>query len=320
MNRAVLGVICALIFVFLESTQFVFFGGLFQHMSSFLFGLLVFGITTMGLVGWAAVTDPGQLRRALSNPVPLIGVNLSATLAFAAYLTSVQLVEPAVTYTISAGAMPVTTYVLYRCGVREGEAMRNRVEAIGNLLLFCGVIFLAVVTISGHSGFVRGEWDVALAGVLLAIADGVFFTCVLVYSQRLDRVGVGPGAVLGLRLPLYILVAGGCVLFEVEQKAGLETSEIAFSVFLGLLLTIPPLYALQRAVSMISTLTISALTALGPIVIFGLQMFEGRVEYSSATLVGLSIYIVGSMLSAGGAVKATAHGPAKTAAPSPSQT
>lgn len=307
MNRAVLGVLLALLYMTLESTQFVFFGGLFQRMSSFQFGFLVFGLTTLGFVTWTALRAPRQLRLALASPGPLIGVNIAAALAFGAYLTSVQLVEPAVTYTISAGAMPITAYILYRCGVPEGEAMRNAMEAHGNLLLFCGIVFLSVVTIAGHSGFVRGDWQAAFAGVLLAIVDGVAFTWVLVFSQRLSKVGVGAGAVLGLRLPLYILVAGGCVLFEVDHKEPLGASEIALFVLIGLLLTVPPLYALQKAVAMISTLTISALTALGPFVIFGLQMIEGRVNYSTATLIGLSIYFVGSLLAAGGAVRAAAQ-------------
>ena len=58
---------------------------------------------------------------------------------------------------------------------------------------------------------------------------------------------------------------------------------------------------------MISTLTVSALTALDPFVIFALQALEGRVDYSTATLLGLSIYLVGALLSAGGAVRAAAQ-------------
>ncbi len=307
MSRAALGVTLALVFVFLESMQFVFFGALFQRMSSFLFGFLVFGATIIGFVGWTAATKPQQIKRALANPAPLIGVNVCAALTFTAYLASVQLIEPAITYTISAGAMPITTYILYRCGLPEGEDLRNRRETIGHILLFCGILFLAVATVAGQSGFVRGGWQAALAGVLLAVVDGVFFTWILVYSQRLDRAGVGPGAVLGLRLPLYVLVTGGIVVFEVDHGAALETSEIALYAALGFLLTIPPLYTLQKAVAMISTLTVSALTALGPFVIFGLQMIEGRVDYSQATLLGLSVYCTGALFAAFGAVRAAAR-------------
>jgi len=56
-------------------------------------------------------------------------------------------------------------------------------------------------------------------------------------------------------------------------------------------------------------MTIGALTALGPFVIFGLQMIEGRVAYSLATLIGLVVYFAGAMLAALGAVKATVQSP-----------
>ena len=77
------------------------------------------------------------------------------------------------------------------------------------------------------------------------------------------------------------------------------------AVIAGFMLTIPPLYFLQKAVSLLPTLTISALTALGPFVIFCLQIVEGRVSYSFATMLGLTIYICGAILAAFGAVKAT---------------
>ena len=89
----------------------------------------------------------------------------------------------------------------------------------------------------------------------------------------------------------------------------MQPSEIAFFVLIGLLLTVPPLYTLQKAIAMISTLTVSALTALGPFAIFALQMIEGRVAYSTATLAGLAIYFAGSLLSAAGAVRAAARDP-----------
>jgi len=234
-----------------------------------------------------------------------LAVNIGAVVTFSAYLTSVQLVEPAITYTISAGSMPITALVLYRLGIREGEPMRNRLEAIGNSLIFLSIIFLAIVTVAGLTGFVRGGWLVGLTGVLLAILDGIFFTLILVYSQRLSNAGVGPAAVLGLRLPLYVVVTGCLVFTGTEQSNELSISDVMIYVLIGFMLTIPPLYLLQRAVSMISTLTLSALTALGPFVIFGLQLVEGRIEYRDMTLVGLSVYLAGALIAAIGAVRGT---------------
>ena len=131
MNKAVVGVILALLFVTLESTQFVFFGGLFQRMSSFLFGFLVFGLMIVGFVGLTAIRNPDQLKAALARPGALIGVNAMTVLALSAYLMSVQLVEPAITYTISSGVMPITTWLLYKFGFNDGEDMRNRMETVG---------------------------------------------------------------------------------------------------------------------------------------------------------------------------------------------
>ena len=82
-----------------------------------------------------------------------------------------------------------------------------------------------------------------------------------------------------------------------------DPAALAGLVGLGLLLTVPPLYFLQRAVPLLSTFALSALTALGPLVIFGLQRIEGRVDYAAITLAGLLIYVTGSLLAAVAALR-----------------
>ena len=307
MNKTTLGIIFTLVFVILESTQFVYFGGLFQKINSFLFGFLVFGLIIVTCLGWTIVVNPDQFKKALSLPKQLLVINLGAVITFTAYLISVQLLEPAITYTISAGTMPVTAYFLHRLGFKEGEPMRNLAETSGNFLIFCSIIFLAIITVIGMSGFVRGDQSVAIVGILLAIIDGVFFTLILVYSQRLNKQGVGVGAVLGLRLPLYVLVTGAIAYsgYGFNRSETLDAGQTVFYVIIGFCLTIPPLYFLQKAITMLPTLTITALTALGPFVIFGIQLIEGRVDYSAITMLGLTIYVMGAFLSALGAVKAT---------------
>ncbi len=61
MNRTLSGVVLTLVFVVLESTQFVYFGGLFQRMSSFHFGALVFGAFLVGAhSSWAHAGSDGS--------------------------------------------------------------------------------------------------------------------------------------------------------------------------------------------------------------------------------------------------------------------
>ncbi len=309
MSNAKIGLLWAIAFVVLESVQYVFFGGLFQRMNSFAFGALVFSIVIVLFIGWSLFSTPEQLRHALKHPRLLFAINLTATLAWIAFLGSVQLIEPAVAYTIGAGVMPLTAWVAHRMGVAEGEPMRNPVEALGNVVLLLAIAFLAVVTVMGWSGFVREPGMasvpvIASLGIVLAIADGVLFTWLLIYCQRLDRKGVTAGTVFGLRFPLYVLVAGTFAAAGIGGKPPEFTSELAGIVLLGLMLIVPPLYALQKAVASISTLTLSALTALGPLIIFLLQLIEGRVEYSTASLIGLVVYFLGALLASFGAVRA----------------
>lgn len=308
MRPAVIGLVWATAFVVLEAVQFVFFGGLFQRMNAFLFGFLVLGITTLVFVAAAIVRVPGQVRVAFAQPRLLIQVNVTAALAWLAFLGSVQMIEPAVAYTIGAGVMPLTAFALSRIGWPEGEALRNEAEVLGTVVIALALIGLAAVTFAGGSGFARAGG--AFLGVGLAVADGVLFTLLLVYCQRLDRAGVGASAVFGLRFPLYVLTAGALAAMTLGPEDVLPWGDTLVAAAVGMCLVVPPLYALQRAVALVSTMTLGAITAAGPFVIFLLQMIEGRVDTSGLTLIGLCVYFAGALLAAYGAVKATLDKPA----------
>lgn len=305
MNPLLAGILWTLAFVVIEAVQFVYFGGLFQNISPFLFGFFVFGIVAIVFIGGSAIKSPGRLRVALRSPAQLIKLNIFATLAWASYLTSVQLLEPAVVYTISAGVMPVTAYLAFRFNVNEGQNIRHTFEFIGLVILIISIVYFAIVVVKGHSGFVRGGTTAGVIGILLAIADGVFFTWMLICNRRLDKIGVGPGTVFGLRFPLYVITAGGLTFYGFDTRPAIPVDTLIIIILLGLLLTVPHLYALQRAASRISTPLISALTTLGPFIIFVLQIIEGRVQYSQATLLGLFIYCVDSLVSVVGAIKSS---------------
>ncbi len=305
MSGPLLGILLTLLFVGLEAVQFVYFGGLFQNVNPFFFGALVFGVTVVLLWTWAAVFRRNELSAARHNLPLIIRVNIAAAAASGAYLASVALVEPAVVYTISAGTMPLVMWVFHHRGVPEAEAPRNRIETLGCLLLLFSIAYLCVITITGFSGFVRGGVGAGVLGILLALTDGTAFALVLIYSKRLDIAGISAGVILGLRMILYVIIAAAVSAVVVTPAEMMDSSALVIMVAIGLIVTIPPLYAFQKAVTLISALTLSVLTTLGPFAIFGLQMLEGRVEYSSATLVGLCVYSAGALLAALGAMSGT---------------
>lgn len=301
-SATVLGFTYAVLNVLIECVQFVYFGNLFQRIDPIMFGFLVFAFTSILLIGWTAWRSPKELRAALANPKTLIAVNFGAVVTFSCYLLSVQLIEPAITYTVSAGTMPLSAFLFRWLGMREGGGMRNKAESLGLIFLTAAVVFLAIATVAGYTGFTRGGLLSTFLGVIFAMLDGVFFTLILVYSHRLNVAGVGPAAVLGLRMPLFVIATGT---FSATVPHTLSVNETALFVVAGFLLTIPPLYLLQKAVPLVSTSTLSTIFAFGPFVVLALQIFEGRVDFATATLLGLCLYSCGALLSAYGAISAS---------------
>lgn len=305
MSTPLLGILLTLLFVGLEAVQFVYFGGLFQNVNPFFFGAVVFGVTVTLLWTWAALFRRAELRAARSNLPLVFRVNVAAAGASGAYLASVALVEPAVVYTISAGAMPLVMWALHYLGVLEAETPRNRLERLGCILILLSIAYLCVITVAGLSGFVRGGTWAGMGGIALALIDGTAFALVLIYSKRLDLIGVSAGVILGLRMILYVIIAAAVSAAVVQPSEVMGPSELMSMLLIGLILLLPPLYAFQRAVTLISPLTLSVLTTLGPFAIFGLQILEGRVDYSNATLIGLCLYSAGALLAAWGAMAGT---------------
>lgn len=313
MNPRGAGLVWSFTFVILEAVQAVFFGSLFQRMDSFLVGLFVFGTSSAIALGWAALRVPTQLSHALSNPAPLLGMNVTAAGGWIAYLLAVQLIEPMVAFAIFSGMVPLTTITAARLRVPEASGSRNRLEASGNLTVGVSLLLMGGATVLGLSGFVRGSSAVAVAGVGLAALSGTLITWMLFYCRRLDSAGVGPMAQFGLRFLLYLPLSAGGVLLGLDEKEENAAADLFAALAVGLVLMAFPIYAVQRAVSLVTPLTIATITALGPIFVFLFQTIEGRIAYADATLLGLAIYSAGSLLATIGGSFAAATSARRTA-------
>lgn len=305
MSNGTLGLIWAFSFVILEAGQAVFFGGVFQDYDSFLIGAAVFGFTALGALTWTGIRAADELRIAWGNVAALFGLNLSTAFVWIAYFFALQMIEPAVVFTIFSGLIPVAILVAWALGVPEASPLRNRTEGAGLLIIVIGVGYLAAITILGRSGFVRGDWTVALAGLLLTCISGANLAAMMIYSQRLNRLGVSPAAQYGLRFPLYVAVALAGASLGLDEKGPVDPSGLMIVVLIGFVIMAFPVFAMQKAISLMSTLTLAAITALGPLFVFLFQLIEGRVDYVPATMSGLIIYITGAILAAYGGAKSS---------------
>lgn len=303
MNNATLGLIWAFSFVILEAAQAVFFGGIFQDNDSFLIGGAVFGLTASGALIWVKVRTPEQLRIAWANRASLCGLNLSTAIVWIAYFFALQMIEPAVVFTVFSGLIPIAIVVASACGVPEASPLRNRVESVGLIAVVIGIGYLAAITLLGQSGFVRGGWTAATVGLLLTCMSAFSLAAMMIYSQRLDRLGIAPVAQYGLRFPLYVMVALSSAWLGLDGKGPVDPSGLLAVVAIGFAIMAFPVFAMQKAISLMSTLTLAAITALGPFFVFLFQIVEGRVAYAPATMTGLMIYFAGAVLAAYGGAR-----------------
>ncbi|MBW3098752.1 hypothetical protein [Pseudohoeflea coraliihabitans] len=297
------GLVWCLIFLVLDAVQAVWFGALLQRHDSFLIGLLVFGLSAAGCIVWVAGRAPAQFVVARRHFGALFGMNVAAAGAWVTYFLALQRIEPAIAFMIFSGMIPLTTILAGWLGFAEGERSRNGIEALGNALLLAGLVFLAYVTLSGRSGFLRDGLASGLVGLLLAFLAGAMIAAMLMFSQRLDRRGMTPVAQFGLRFPLYLLVALIGWQAGWDHKAPASASELSSAVLIGLILLAFPIYAVQRAVALVSSLTLAAIAATGPVLVFALQALEGRVDFAPATSLGLLICLAGALLAAYGAAR-----------------
>lgn len=306
-STARIGLMYCLVFVSLEAFQAVYLGAVFQKVDSFLVGAWVFGISVVGCTVMTAIFRPDELAVSLRAWRIVLALNLFAAVTWCTYFLAVQLIEPAIVFTIFSGTVPMGTVLAKLIGLPEASSFRRKSVDLGNILIFLAILFLAAITVLGFSGFVRGGWLMAVAGVVLSALSGTCTAFVILFSVRLNGHGVGPLAQFGFRFLLYTCLALIAFAAGLDDKGDhTVAADLALVVLIGLAVIAFPLYLVQRAIPLLQASVIAAMTALGPVMVFLMQLMESRVDYSGATLVGVSIYMAGALLAVFGATRPAA--------------
>ena len=293
-----LGLFYCLAFVSLEAIQAVYFGSVFQRMDSFLLGSAIFGLAIACSLLWVAWRDRGQFARARREWRILAKAGIGTAVSWAAYFVALQLIEPAVAYTVFSGLVPLTILAAARRGVPEASSAAGRGSRLGHMLIAVSLIYLCLASIAGLTGFERGGMVGGIGGVIALLATGLSSTWVIFYCRRLGSAGVTATALFGLRYLPYVALAGAAAAMGIDAKPPVPSWEITEALAIGLALVATPSYLVQRAIPLVSPLLIGLAGALGPFLVFGLQAVEGRIAYSSWTLVGLVVYCLGTVVAA----------------------
>jgi hypothetical protein len=90
------------------------------------------------------------------------------------------------------------------------------------------------------------------------------------------------------------MVALSATSLGLDWKGLVDPAGLLAVVLIGFAIMAFPVFAMQKAISLISTLTLGAITALGPLFVFLFQIVDGRAAYAPATMAGLMIYFAGS--------------------------
>jgi drug/metabolite transporter (DMT)-like permease len=224
-------------------------------------------------------------------------MNLTTALAWSCYFFGLTHLEPSVVNTIHSGMAPLTVVALAAFGFRLSKTDDvGRWELIGYAAIALSLVALCAVVLSGHSGLAGGgtpQW----AGLAALLVSGASITISLLYSKRLQDHGVSSAVVTSVRYLALIAIAGAVLLYR-GRLGGIDTlGEAATLSLLATILIVLPLYAFQVGIGLTAPLTANVLRSLGPVFVFALQQADGRLTYSTPTLVCILAYSAAAIVS-----------------------
>ena len=288
---SLLGPLLVLTFTLSQAFRDVYFGSAFQRLDFFAVIALTFSLSTLLFAGVALIRAPRNFLKLRGQGGTVLAANLTTAAAWSCFFFALKNLDPAIVNTIHSAMGPLTVVLLGARGVALAKpAPIGRAEFFGYAGIAASVAALWYVVIAGHSGLPVKNLSASVAGLALLSVSGVSITVSLLHCKRLQDRGVGADTLTAVRYIALIALAAAVL----AGNGG--TTGIASARQLGLLalaataLIILPLYAFQLGIGGTSPLTAQVIRALGPVFVFALEQFDGRMRYSAPTLVCIAIY------------------------------
>lgn len=278
-------------FVLSQALRDVYLAQVFRSVDVFALILATFPLMAAIFGGLALWRDRDGLRKLRSHMGLVIAMNVTTALAWTSYFFGLKFVQPSVLNALHSGYGPLTVVVLGLAGASlAGKERWSRTEGACYAGLALSMLFLAWLVVWGESGRIDYSLTGALTGLIALTVSGVCITLSHLLAKRLNDYGIGANAVTGAR---YLLISA--IAFAVVASGARPTGVDGAIHWLWLAaiatpLIALPLYALQVGISMTKPLTAQVLRALGPVVIFALELTDPRIVWSGAALAGIIAY------------------------------
>ena len=286
-----LGPFLVLTFCLSQALRDVYFGHVFQQVDFFAVILTAFSLSTLVFGAVTAFRAPAQFETLRRHLPTVLAMNVTTALAWSCYFFALTQLEPSIVNTVHSGMGPLTVIALAACGVtlaKPSAIGRAELWSYGGIAL--AIVALWWVVLSGRSGMPATDRSTALVALALLTVSGSSITVSLLYSKRLHDQGASAEAVTAVRYLLLIVLAG-CVEAFKRRLAGIaDLGELAtLSAASGVLIVLP-LFALQVGIALTARLTAHVIRSLGPVCVFALQQIDGRLVYSTPTLICILVY------------------------------
>lgn len=291
---------CFLILAFClsQALRDVYFGQVFQQVDFFAVILIAFSISTLGFGAIAAVKAPAEFRILRGQLGTVVAINVTTALAWSCYFFALTHLEPSVVNAVHSGMAPLTVIALAAFGgtLAQSKTMRRRERvAYGGIAL--SLLALGAVVLSGSSGLPGASPTTGLVALALVAISGASITVSLLYCKRLHDRGISAETITTVRYVALILVAGGVEAWHGRLGGIGGPVEIVTLSLAATALIVLPLFALQVGIALTAPLTAHVIRSLGPVCVFALQQLDGRIVYSTPTLVCIVLYSAAAIAS-----------------------
>ncbi len=287
------GFLLSLAFAASTAVRDVYFGGLLQRVNPLLVALTAFALCSLAFLPVALANDRSGLAALVRRPAPLFWINATTGVAWLSFFFALRTIEPALVQILFYGIGPLSVPWLDGFVPGSARATVSGTERRLQLGLLASLMTAAGVVLTGRSGLGAQPALAAAIGIALAIGGGVSISISTLLCRGLNDTGLRPATLLALRFPGAIVLAAAFALASpTPVLSGVPPSVFAGVAAASFVLIVLPNYVNQIGVALASPVTIRAVLAVGPVLVFALQVTDGRLSSSAWTLAASALYAV----------------------------